>query len=274
MPQSVGSVARSRMISGLSPSGSVRRECQSRAQKYGEPPSGQRTAREKSLRRSDSVQATEARRHHRRFGGGYLRPGLQSDAIRRRWIGMAGVRAAGGARRRSRRVRSWPGGGCRAGSVARRSRLPAYRGQSTCVTGSSRGGSSARPPNPREFSSPRSSTAGAGAGGAWAWWVPATALLQPIDRQGFARWTGRQFRTRGTRAASLRGCGVSDFLTAPVPRVAVTREQAADSLGMSLDSFERHVQPEVRIIRRGRMRLVAIAELERWADEAGERTIP
>ena len=42
------------------------------------------------------------------------------------------------------------------------------------------------------------------------------------------------------------------------------------SLGMSLDSFERHVQPELRLIRRGKLRLVPVAELERWANENAE----
>ena len=59
--------------------------------------------------------------------------------------------------------------------------------------------------------------------------------------------------------------------TAPVPRVALTREEAASALGMSLDSFERHVQPELRLIRRGKLRLVPVRELERWADVAAER---
>jgi hypothetical protein len=63
-------------------------------------------------------------------------------------------------------------------------------------------------------------------------------------------------------------------VTAPVPRVALTREEAAASLGMSIDSFERHVQPELRLIRRGRLRLVSPTELERWADGAAERTLP
>jgi len=44
---------------------------------------------------------------------------------------------------------------------------------------------------------------------------------------------------------------------APVPRVTLTREEAADSLGMSLDSFERYVQPDIRVIRLGRMVLGA-----------------
>jgi hypothetical protein len=55
-----------------------------------------------------------------------------------------------------------------------------------------------------------------------------------------------------------------------VPRVALSRQEAAASLGMSIDSFERHVQPELRLIRRGKLRLVPLAELERWANENAE----
>jgi len=61
---------------------------------------------------------------------------------------------------------------------------------------------------------------------------------------------------------------------APVPRVALTRSEAASALGISVDSFERHVQPDLRLIRRGRMILVAVSELDRWADSAGERVLP
>jgi hypothetical protein len=55
-----------------------------------------------------------------------------------------------------------------------------------------------------------------------------------------------------------------------VPRVALSRQEAAVSLGMSLDSFERHVQPELRLIRRGKLRLIPLVELERWAVENAE----
>lgn len=61
---------------------------------------------------------------------------------------------------------------------------------------------------------------------------------------------------------------------AAVPRVTLTREEAAGSLGMSLDSFERYVQPEINLIRRSRMLLVPIAELNRWAQDNAEPTIP
>jgi excisionase family DNA binding protein len=60
---------------------------------------------------------------------------------------------------------------------------------------------------------------------------------------------------------------------APGPRVALSREEAAAALGMSLDSFERWVQPSIRMCRLGRMRLIAVAELERWIDENAERTL-
>ena len=69
--------------------------------------------------------------------------------------------------------------------------------------------------------------------------------------------------------------GVSDRRpeTGPIPRIALDREEAAAALGMSLDSFERHVQPTVRMVRLGRMRLVPIAELERWLADHAERTV-
>lgn len=58
-----------------------------------------------------------------------------------------------------------------------------------------------------------------------------------------------------------------------VPRVALTRAEAASALGISVDSFERYVQPEVRVIRRGRMRLIPLGDLERWADENAALTL-
>lgn len=52
--------------------------------------------------------------------------------------------------------------------------------------------------------------------------------------------------------------------------LALNRAQAATALGMSVDSFERNVQPEIRIVRRGRLRIVPVSELERWLAENGE----
>jgi hypothetical protein len=58
---------------------------------------------------------------------------------------------------------------------------------------------------------------------------------------------------------------------APIPRLALSREEAAAALGMSLNSFERHVQPTIRLVRLGRMRLIPVGELERWLSENASR---
>ena len=46
------------------------------------------------------------------------------------------------------------------------------------------------------------------------------------------------------------------------------------ALSMSVDSFERYVMADVRCIRRGRLRLFPVVELESWANANAERTLP
>jgi excisionase family DNA binding protein len=50
-------------------------------------------------------------------------------------------------------------------------------------------------------------------------------------------------------------------------RLALTRREAAEALGISVDSFERYVQPEVKVVRCGSLRLFPISDLERWLEE-------
>jgi hypothetical protein len=56
-------------------------------------------------------------------------------------------------------------------------------------------------------------------------------------------------------------------------RLAVTRAEAAQALGVSINSFERHVQPELKIVRRGKLRLIPVREIERWLEENAEWTL-
>jgi excisionase family DNA binding protein len=56
-------------------------------------------------------------------------------------------------------------------------------------------------------------------------------------------------------------------------RLALTRAEAAAAIGVSVDSFERFVQPEIRVVRRGRLRLVPVSELERWLERNAARTL-
>jgi excisionase family DNA binding protein len=58
-----------------------------------------------------------------------------------------------------------------------------------------------------------------------------------------------------------------------LPRITLTPVEAAAALGVSRDFFDEHVKPELRIVRRGRLVLVPVRELEGWADANAERTL-
>jgi excisionase family DNA binding protein len=49
-------------------------------------------------------------------------------------------------------------------------------------------------------------------------------------------------------------------------RLALRVEEAAKALGVSHDFFAEHIAPELRFVRLGRVKLVAVSEIERWLD--------
>lgn len=57
---------------------------------------------------------------------------------------------------------------------------------------------------------------------------------------------------------------------AQVPKLALDVGEACEALGVSWDFWQAHVAAEVRIVRRGRRKLVPIAELQRWLDDNAE----
>jgi hypothetical protein len=63
---------------------------------------------------------------------------------------------------------------------------------------------------------------------------------------------------------------MSKKLAASIPRIALTPAEAAAAIGVGPDFFDANVAPDLRLIRRGRKRLVPVAELERWAAENAE----
>ena len=115
----------------------------------------------------------------------------------------------------------------------------------------------------------------------WRGWDERSALW-PVARAtpGCSNATGRCSVCRsillwsGGREGVVSVDAMREGALAAIPRVLLTRQEAAAALGMSLNSFERHVQPDLRLIRLGRMRLVPVEELRRWADDAAERTVP
>ena len=64
---------------------------------------------------------------------------------------------------------------------------------------------------------------------------------------------------------------MSDRMEREPRRLALNKMDAAAALGVSVDFFNEHVAHELRAIRRGRRRLYAVVELERWLDQHGER---
>jgi hypothetical protein len=62
-------------------------------------------------------------------------------------------------------------------------------------------------------------------------------------------------------------------LATSIPRIALTPAEAAAAIGVGPDFFEENVAPELRLIRRGRKRLVPMVELERWVTESAGRPV-
>ena len=56
---------------------------------------------------------------------------------------------------------------------------------------------------------------------------------------------------------------------ATVPRLAFNQQEAAESLGVSVDHFERHVKSQLPVVYCGSLKLYPLAGLQRWlADNA------
>jgi excisionase family DNA binding protein len=59
-----------------------------------------------------------------------------------------------------------------------------------------------------------------------------------------------------------------------VPRLALRKAEAAESIGVSVDHFERYVQPEIRAVYSGARRLFPVTELARWLEREAQRCRP
>jgi hypothetical protein len=69
------------------------------------------------------------------------------------------------------------------------------------------------------------------------------------------------------------GEGAQPAGTAANGKLALTRTEAAKALGMGGTSFDKHVRPHVRAVRRGKLRLYPVDELKRWLEENSERAL-
>lgn len=57
-----------------------------------------------------------------------------------------------------------------------------------------------------------------------------------------------------------------------VPRLALTRAEAARALGVSVEFFDKHIAPELPVVHRGRRRLYSVEAIKAWliAQESSE----
>jgi hypothetical protein len=58
-----------------------------------------------------------------------------------------------------------------------------------------------------------------------------------------------------------------------VPRIALRVGEAAEALGVSEDYFRAHIASELRWVRRGAVKLVALSELQRWLDRSAAHVL-
>jgi excisionase family DNA binding protein len=58
---------------------------------------------------------------------------------------------------------------------------------------------------------------------------------------------------------------LADAIAMRASRTTLRPDEAATRLGLSRDAYDEHVAPHLREVRVGRLRLVRVAELERWA---------
>ena len=54
------------------------------------------------------------------------------------------------------------------------------------------------------------------------------------------------------------------------PALALSVERACAALGVSWDTWKAHIEPDVRIVRIGRRKLVPVSEIQRWLDAHAE----
>ena len=70
-------------------------------------------------------------------------------------------------------------------------------------------------------------------------------------------WKPRHGRPRAVRTSER-----------PTRRLALSPDEAAAALGVSRDFFDRHIAPDLQLIRRGRRKLVPVRVLDRWLENA------
>lgn len=78
---------------------------------------------------------------------------------------------------------------------------------------------------------------------------------------------------KGRRASSPSGALSSAPGDGRAARLALSPDEAAAALGCSRTFLDEHVMPDLRVVRVGRRRFIAVTELSRWLDEHASRAV-
>jgi excisionase family DNA binding protein len=73
-----------------------------------------------------------------------------------------------------------------------------------------------------------------------------------------------------TRTVAANGKGA---VKSTPPRIALTIAEAAAAIGVSDDFFREQVLPELKVVRRGRKRLIGVEELRRWVERSATKVL-
>jgi hypothetical protein len=57
-------------------------------------------------------------------------------------------------------------------------------------------------------------------------------------------------------------------------RAALSKDEAAEALGVSVDYLEKHVLPDLATVRKGARVLIPVKELEGWLDRTAGKALP
>lgn len=60
---------------------------------------------------------------------------------------------------------------------------------------------------------------------------------------------------------------------APTPKIALSPTEAAEALGISRDSFDRHIRPELPVVYRGRLVLIPVKALDDWLEKNARKQL-
>ena len=76
-----------------------------------------------------------------------------------------------------------------------------------------------------------------------------------------------------TPARDLHRMTAETVNVAAVPRLSLDIQEACAAIGVSWDTWHQHIEPNVRIVRVGKRKIVPVTEIQRWLSENAETTL-